>query len=126
MIHAKASSSTALGDTVKTSIGDITMPPDAIEILGFWGYGLGGAGNTTLENLSGIFSLESESLKLQPLQYPLDILTITGTGVGILSVRVWPHKIPNVGNAKITGYMTLDLAQTIGNTGRWGVIYRTS
>ena len=123
MRHYMASSSAALGDTVETSIGAITLPKGAKRIVGFWGYGVGGAGNTTLENLSGILELKSDSLNLQPMVVPLDILTITGTGVGTLKPTVWPVNIDGVGSVTITGYMTLDLAQTIANTGRWGLVY---
>lgn len=124
MRHAQASGSTALGDTVKTSIGQVLLPTTAKRVVGFWGYALGGAGNTTLENVSGILELESDSLNLSPMQFPLDLLACTGTlGMAVLSPRVWPVNIPNVGGVTITGYMTLDMAQSIGNTGRWGLIY---
>ena len=117
------STSTALGDTVKTSSGSITLPTNAKRVIGVWGHGVGGAGNTTLENVTGILELESESLNLAPMQFPLDCVMITGTGMAQFSPKVWPVDWAPAANAKITGYMTLDLAQTIGNTGRWGLIY---
>ena len=123
MRHAMVSASTALGDTTKTSIGDITLPTGAKRVIGVWGHGIGGPGNTTLENVTGILELESTSLNLAPMQFPLDCLVITGTGMQTLSRKVWPVDWPNVANATITGYMTLDMAQTLANTGRWGLIY---
>ena len=123
MRHSMVSASNALGDTVKTSIGDITLPTNAKRVIGVWGYAIGGPGQTTLENVTGIMEFESESLNLAPMQFPLDCLSITGTGVAILSAKVWPVDWGPAANAKITGYMTLDMAQTLANTGRWGLIY---
>lgn len=125
MLHAMVSASTALGDTAKTAIGEITLPTNARRVVGIWGHGLGGPGNTTLENLTGILELESESLNLAPMQFPLDCVAITGTGMVVLKPTVWPVNWVNVANAKITGYMTLDLAQTLANTGRWGLFYES-
>ena len=123
MRHAMVSASTALGDTTKTSIGDITLPTNAKRVIGVWGHGMGGPGNTTLENVTGILELESESLNLAPMQFPLEIVAITGTGMVVFSPKIWPVDWAPAANAKITGYMTLDSAQTLANTGRWGLIY---
>lgn len=123
MRHMQVSASTALGDTAKTSIGVISIPKTAKRIVGFGGYAVGGPGNTTLENVSGILEIEADALNLKPLQLILDILTITGTGVGILQPRIWPHSIGNPGSVDIEGFMTLDMAQTLANTGRWFVIW---
>jgi hypothetical protein len=115
--------STALGDTTKTTMTSITLPTTAKRVVGVWGHALGGPGNTTLENVTGIMEFESESVNIQPSQFPLDCMTITGTGVGILSPKTWAVNWDKVAAAKITCYMTLDLAQTLANTGRWGLIY---
>lgn len=123
MRHAMVSSSVALGDTVKTSLGAITLPTTSKRVIGVWCHGMGGPGNTTLENLSGIFELESESLNLAPMQFPLDIVAITGTGMAHFTPKVWPVDWAPCANAKITCYATLDLAQTLANEGRWGLIY---
>lgn len=124
MRHAMVSAKTSLNGTTKTSMGDITLPTNAKRVIGVWAHALGGAGNTTLENVTGIFELESESLNLAPMQFPLDNLTITGTlGATISPVKVWPVDWAPAANAKITGYITLDLAQSITGTGRWGLIY---
>ena len=124
MRHAMASAIVALGDTVKTSMGVLSIPKGARRIVGLWGHAVGGAGNTTLENVTGIMEFESDSLKLQPMQFPLDSLAVTGTlGSAGLKPTVWPVNIPDPGNTDIECFMTLDLAQTIANTGRWGLIY---
>ncbi len=123
MRHAMVSGITALGDLVKTSMGKITLPTKARRVIGVWGHALGGPGNTTVENLTGIMEFESTSLDLAPMQFPLDCLTITGTGVQHVAPKVWPVDWQGVASAEITCYMSLDLAQTIANTGRWGLIY---
>lgn len=123
MRHAMASAVVALGDTVKTSMGTISVPKGAKRVVGLWGHAIGGAGNTTLENVTGIMEFESDSLNLQPMQFPLDGLAITGTGIGSFKPTVWPVNIPDPSNTEIECFMTLDLAQSIANTGRWGLIY---
>ena len=123
MRHAMVGAITALGDTVKTSMGKITLPTNAKRVIGVWGHALGGPGNTTVENVTGIMEFESTSLNLAPMQFPLDCLSITGTGMAHVAPKVWPVDWPAVANAEITCYMTLDMAQTLANTGRWGLIY---
>ena len=113
----------AAGDTVKTTLGSLDVPKSAKRIIGVWCHAMGGPGNTTLENVTGIFELESPDLSLQPLQFPLDCLTITGTGVGAINPRVFPVDIPVTGLETITCFVTLDMAQTLANTCRWGLIY---
>lgn len=123
MRHMSVSASTACNGTTKTSLGTITLPPSAKRIVGFWAHAMGGAGNTTLENRTGICEIECTSLNIQPFQFPLDIYTITGTGVGFLKPTIWNCEIQNVANQQLVGYVTLDLAQSIAGTGRWGVIW---
>ncbi len=122
MQHCQASASTATGDTVKTSIGDITLTAKAKKIIGFGAYATGGGGNTTLENVSGILEVESSDLSIAPQIYPLDTVSITGTGMAVLTPRVWPTDIDCGGGEVLTGYITLDLAQTINPSARWFVI----
>jgi len=122
MRHCQCSAATATGDTTKTSIGSITLTAKAKRIVGFGAYATGGAGNTTLENVSGILEIESGDLSLAPQQYPLDTVSLTGTGMATLSPRIWATNIPVAGGEVLTGYITLDLAQTINPTARWFVI----
>lgn len=122
MQHCQCSDSTATGDTVKTSIGAITLTAKAKRIIGFGAYATGGAGNTTLENVSGILEVESSDLSIAPQVYPLDTVSITGTGMAALSPRIWPTEIACNGGETLTGFVTLDLAQTINPSARWFVI----
>jgi len=117
---AQSSAVTALGDTAKTLIGNIQVTQKAKRIIGIWGYCNGGAGNTTLENRSGILSIESGDINISPMELPLDVTTMIATST--YSPRVFPVDIPVSGGEVLSGYMTMDLAQTIANTGRWGII----
>lgn len=122
MRHMQCSASTATGDTTKTSIGNITLTAKANKIVGFGAYATGGAGNTTLENVSGILEIESSDISIAPQIYPLDTVSLTGTGMAVLSPRIWPIDIPVKGGEVLTGYITLDLAQTINPSARWFVM----
>jgi len=123
MLKAQVSPATATGDTVKTSIGTITVPKTVKRIVGIWGYAVGGAGLTTLENISGILELESPDLNLAPLQLPLDCIAGVTAGVAAFNPRIFGCNIPVGGGEEITGYMTMDMALTIGSLGRWGLLY---
>lgn len=124
MYHAQTiASPVAHGDTTKTTLGALTVPKKANRIIGFWAYAVGGAGVTTVENVSGIVELESPDISLQPMQFPLDICVVLTSGVASWSPRVWNVDIPVSGGEEITCYVTMDLAQTVANTCRWGVIY---
>lgn len=123
MRHVSISASTALGDTAKTSIGVISMPKSAKRIVGFGGYAIGGPGNTTLENVTGVLEIEATVLHLSPQEFPLDCLALTGTGMAVLQPRIWPISVASPGNTDIEGFMTLDMAQTLANTGRWFIVW---
>lgn len=122
MRFSQVGASTATGDTTKTSIGTITITSKARRIIGIIAHALGGAGNTTLENLTGILEIESSDLDVAPQQYILDCNSITGTGMAAISPRVWPADIVCAGKEILTGYITLDLAQTINPSARWGLL----
>jgi len=122
MLKYMTGPSTALGDTVKTSMGTITTPANTRGIVGVWGYAVGGPGFTTLEGQTGILELESDDINVQPCQIPLDPSQITGTGVLSQAIHVWPMNIKKTGQMRITGYMTMDMAITLANTGRWGLV----
>lgn len=119
----QVSASTASSDTTKTLIDTITVPKDVKRIVGIWAHCLGGAGLTTLENITGIVELESEDFNLQPCQIPLDCLAIVGTGVALISPRVWPVDIKVSGGERVKGYVTIDMALTVNNKARFGLVY---
>jgi len=123
MKHAQAGAIVAHGDTVKTSIGTLTIPKTVKKIVGVWCHALGGPGLTTLENVTGIYELESPDINLQPLQLPLDIVAVVAEGHAGFSGRIFPVDIPVGGGEKITCYVTLDMAQTVAGTCRFGLLY---
>lgn len=121
--RAQVSASTAAGDTTKTIIDTITTPLSAKRIIGVWCYSEGGPGETTLENRSGVFELESSDIPIVPCQFPLDVVVCLTSGTAAFSPRVWPVDIPCGGAAKIAGYVTMDMAITVANKARFGLIY---
>jgi len=123
MDHAVSSGATATGDTVKTLIETITVPATAKRIKAIWGYCVGAAAVTTGEQASGILEVESSDINVQPLQVPLDIVGALTSGAFSLKPTLFPLDIPVTGKERLSGYMTMDVAQTGGFKGRWGFIY---
>jgi len=106
------------GDTVKTLIDTVTLIASARKITGF-SCSLGGAGLTTLENISGIVELESSDFpSLMPQQYVLDTTQVLTNGVASISPRVWPMDIPCKGQERIAIYVTMDRTMAINPTAR--------
>ena len=124
MIKYMVGASTASGDTVKTSLGTLTLPVSTRRILGTW-VQWGGAGMTTLEDVSGILELESEDINLQPCQIPITAAAITGTGVGVMEAKVWPLNIKHTGQARIQGFITMDITLAINPAVRFGLVIET-
>lgn len=122
-MKAQASAVTATGDTVKTSIGELTVPQTVRRIIGIWGYAIAAGAMTTAEAVTGILELESPDVNLAPLQLPLDCVSALTSGAVAFNPRIFPCNIAVPGGAKITGYMTMDMAQTGTLKGRWGLIY---
>ncbi len=121
MQHAQASALTALAGTTKTEVGTITTPLAARKILGVWGY-LHCPGMTTLESASGILELESEDTELQPFQVPLEVVNTLTSGSVSYIPRVLAVNIPLKGQSRVKGSMTLDMALTVAEKGRFGII----
>jgi len=109
-------------ETVEKSLGSLTIPQSVERITGVWCYVFGGAGGTTLENISGVWRLTSKTFSFLPFTLPLDIMFLVGTGLAIAGVRVWPVEIPTPGVGDIQALAVLDLAQTVNNTARWGYL----
>jgi len=113
----------ASGDTVKTTLGTIAVPTTLNRIVGLWCYATGGAGLTTLENISGIFEIEAPGLSLQPLALPLEIVVVLTSGVAYHQVRVWPVNLTGVAGTALECFVTMDQALAINPDCRWGIIY---
>ena len=122
MRHYQTGDATATGDTTKTSMGTIQIPAGARKIVGVWGYACAAATMTSGENISGVLELESPDVALQPFQIPLDVVTCLTSGTTSFSPRVWATNIDVPGAAKVTGYITMDVAQTGALKGRFGLI----
>lgn len=120
---AACSVATATGDTTKTIIDTLQVPQGAKKIVGIWAYACAGAGTTTLENLTGIFEAESVDVNIQPCQLPLDCVVVLTSGTTSFSPRIFPMEIPVKGGEKIAGYVTMDMAITVANKARFGLIY---
>lgn len=122
MLKYLVGAATASGDTTKTSLGTITLPAGSKRIEGVWAYASGGAGLTTLENVSGIVELESPDVNIQPCQIPLEGEIIVGTGVACVPTKVWPMNAVVHGTERITGYVTMDNALAINPDCRFGLV----
>jgi len=121
-IEYVTSASVPTGDTVETTIETITLHAGVIRIISFWVMILGGAGLTSLENVSGIFRLSSVDLADLQVVVPTEALAIVGTGIGIVTPRLWPLNRKVRSQYKMKGTITLDLALTINTTARWGMV----
>ncbi|GAH90814.1 unnamed protein product [marine sediment metagenome] len=112
----------AAGDTAKTSLGTLVVPQDVSKIIGLYCHAVGGPGNTTLENITGMFELESPTQPLVKSQFLLDPVVEGVQGVG-LSAKSWPCDIPVTPGSTIEGFITMDMAITLANTCRFQVTY---
>lgn len=124
MIKYLTSALASPSGTTKTSGNSISVPAGTKKILGVWAY-VSGPGLTTLECVSGKFNLESSDLpEIQPCEIPIAITNVVTSGVGVYEVKVWPLNTPVPAGAaiSITGYFTLDMALTVVETGRWGLV----
>jgi len=119
----KTTPATACGNTVKTSMGDITVPTGVTRCIGVSGYSCGGPGGVTLENYSGVITLESVDQAFLPQVVPLDPVVIVGTGMAHVQPRIWPLDSPVTPGAKITCSITEDMAIATVNLGRVTLIF---
>ena len=114
---------TATGDTVETSIGSVTLPSNAKRIVAI-GVSLNAAGLTTLEQGSGFFRISINNIDVTPAQFPIQGPGLNGTD----SCFTWPLRMWNVdwgpaGNSVVSGWVTMDMANTINPTARLVVEY---
>lgn len=119
----QTSDATATGDTVKTLIDTLTVPKRANRVVGISGYAVGAATLTTGEPVTGVLELESDDIDLKPMKIPLGVVDILTSGAVAYEPRVWPVNIPVGGLEQISGYMTMDVAQTGALKGRFTLVY---
>lgn len=122
MIKYLVSACTATGDTTKTLIDTIQLPAGSKRIIGGWAYALAGPGFTTLENVTGILELESPDVNLQPCQLPLEPAGMLTGGAVSSQIKVFPMDTPVAGGERISGYITMDMAQTVAGKARFGLV----
>lgn len=123
MFHSQVSGATATGDTTKTLIDTITLPSSARRITGIWCYAEGAATLTSGEPMTGIFELESPDIPLQPMQFPLDIANVLTSGAYSRQAHIIPVDVPvQNASARVSGYVTMDVAQTGNLKARFGII----
>lgn len=119
----QTSDATATGDTTKTIIDTLTVPKRANRIVGISAYAAGAATLTTGEPITGVLELESDDIDLKPMKIPLGVIDVLTSGALAYEPRVWPVNIPVGGYEKISGYMTMDVAQTGALKGRFTLVY---
>ncbi|GAH94392.1 unnamed protein product [marine sediment metagenome] len=122
MFKQQVSGVVAAGDTAKTSLGTLIVPGDVSKIVGLYCHAVGGPGNTTLENITGIFELESPTDPLPISQFLLDPV-VEGVQGASLSAKPWPCDISVRPGMTIQGFITMDMAITLANTCRFQVTY---
>ncbi len=124
MYHSSVGAIVAAGDTVKTTLGELEVPAGASKLIGVACHALGGPGNTTLENVTGMFELESRTVaNLIPCQFLLDCVPVLTSAPASVKPTIWPVDVPVAPGNKIECFVTMDMAQTIANTCRWMAIW---
>lgn len=118
MFKQIVSAKTAHGDTTKTLIDTITVPQGVSALVGVAAHAVGGAGITTVENVTGYIELESDDIPITPAQFLLDCIVVLTSGVAVFKPTQWPCNIQVKEKAQIKVYVTMDLAQTVANTCR--------
>lgn len=118
---------TATGDTTETSIGTVTLPPNATKILGVACYAIAGGGLTTLETASGIFRVKVNGIDVSPANFILDVVGALTSGAFAYSPRIYAvNGWEPVANAKVEFFVTMDMALTIASKARGQVLYEVS
>lgn len=122
MFKSQVSASTAHTDTTEKLIDSLTVPDQVSRIVGVQAHALGGAGITTLENVTGKLRLRNRSTGDEN-EFLLDVVPVLTSGVAAFHPHTQPCDIPVSKGDIIDGYITMDLAQTVANTCRFRLIY---
>lgn len=114
-------------ETTKTKIGSINVPVGAKRLIGVALQFLGGtAGLTTLENVGGIFSLESTNMTAPWLgnqEFLTGAVAVLTSGVANVPPYIHPCSIPVQSNGTIDIYATMDIATTVNNKCRGMLVF---
>lgn len=114
-------------ETTKTKIGSINVPVGAKRIVGAALQFLAGtAGLTTLENVGGIFSLESTNMTspwLGNQEFLTGAVVCLTSGTANVPPYVHACDIPVQSNGTVDIYATMDLATTVNNKCRGMLVF---
>lgn len=118
------SDATALNATETTEklIDTLDVPSGVSKIVGVRVHTLGGAGATTLENITGKFRLRNKS-RGEENEFLLDCVVPLTSGSAAIQPTLHVCDIPVSPGEKIEGYAVLDLAQTVNNSCRFMLIF---
>lgn len=119
---SQVSAKTAHGDTTETLIDTLTVPANVSKIVGIQVHAVGGAGITTVENVTGKFRLRNKSTG-EEWEFLLDCIVVLTSGVAAIVPSIQPCDIPVAPTNQMEGYITMDLAQTVANVCRFRLIY---
>lgn len=124
-IGSKTGTLTATGDTTRTTLSTITLPPNAKKIIGLSVQVVGAAAITTAEPVTGIAEFTFSGLTNGPpsLEVLLDVVVCLTSGTAAFSPRVWVVEYSPAGSVIVECFITMDMAQTGGLKARFQVIY---
>lgn len=119
MYRSICTDATALNATETTEklIDTITVPSNVSKLVGFRGTALGGAGITTLENITGKWRIRNKS-RGEENELLMDSVVVLTSGVAALQPAMRVMDMPVTPGEAIEVYAVLDLAQTVNNTCR--------
>ncbi len=123
MIHSITSTPADIKAGGRLAIGTVTIPSGATRIKGFWGR-VGGI-LTTAQHNGGTFELEADNMQLKPFQFPLPGASALTSGSIAYVPQIQQCDIKVTAPCTITGYGTLDMANTGVTLVSFGVIYES-
>ena len=117
-----ATPATATALTVKTLMGNLTVPGGVSKIDSVCGYIAGKVSLTIAEMPSGIITIESDALG-SPQEFPLAVCGMLTSGLAMYQPKDWPCDIPVKEGNVVRCYITLDATYTPAFVGRVVVGY---
>ena len=112
-----ATPATATALTVKTLMGNLTVPGGVTKIDSVCGYIAGKVSLTIAEMPSGIITIESDAFG-SPQEFPLAVVGMLTSGLAVYTPKDWPCDIPVKEGNVVRCYITLDSTYTPAFTGR--------